>query len=232
MNEYMYILYTDNYIFGGFYDDLLIVQRVIDDTSNNITMFNKITCEMRDYILQNAGDNIDRNPILDSSKVVPFETIIDSKDYILNISETVTETINIEKIKRNLISLIKSQCGNYIVSGCSCVLTSGELKVFSYNLEDQINLKNISDNYNSGSFMYHALGEYDSLYSYNDIVSIYKQLENNKNYNLIYKSLLCNWINNNYTLEMYESKIVISYGFTTDEISEQLNKLYNQVQLN
>ena len=46
---------------------------------------------------------------------------------------------------------------------------------------------------------YHADGENDTLYSYSDIVTIYKTLYNNKIYNQIYTETLCSWINDNLT---------------------------------
>ena len=79
---------------------------------------------------------------------------------------------------------------------------------------------------------YHADGENDTLYSYSDIVTIYKTLYNNKIYNQIYTETLCSWINDNLTAETLEEKQnIISYGFCTDEIMERISDVYDSQKL-
>ena len=141
--------------------------------------------------------------------------------------------IDINKVRKSLCKYIKRLCGNYITSGLEIVLSSGEAKHFSFKVEDQINLSDFVHNKKDGDLIfYHADGEYNTSYTYADICLIYKALYNNKLYNQIYTQILCEWINNNYTVEMYQNKeIVIDYGYTNDDISAEVNIIYEQQKL-
>ena len=47
------------------------------------------------------------------------------------------------------------------------IQSSKELKQFTYKIEDQINIKNILDNYNKEQeIYYHASGELDKVYNF------------------------------------------------------------------
>ena len=219
MENQLYIIYDNHGIFHGFYDDEIVVKNVLKDNS-----YCCISKNMRDYMLNNLPNiKIKTNLITDT------ETVIDDLKYF----ESIPTTIDINKIKNRLISIIKSTCQDYIFHGNAVVLTSEEVKDFSFKIEDQINLKELVDNHHKGEFLYyHANGEYDQLYSYDDIVNIYYTLYNNKLYNQIYTQVLCNWINNTFTLKMYKAKdFIVEYGYTNDEIVTEVNKRYEQQKL-
>ena len=193
-NEQLYIIFDNDGAFNGFYTDLGVVQQFLNDNNQ----YCAITTEMRNTLLSMLP-----NAQIKTNLITNSETVIDLLEYI----EPIPITIDIEKIKRNLIKTIKAACGGYIIHGNSVHLSTGESKNFSYTVEDQINLKAFVDNHQFGDFIYyHAKGEFDTLYSYEDIVTIYKTLYNNKVYNQIYTQVLCGWLNKHYTLEMYEAK--------------------------
>ena len=62
--------------------------------------------------------------------------------------------------------------------------------------------------------------------TYSDVKHIYLTLLNNKTYNLIYCQVLCKWILDNYTEEMYDNKNIIEYGYTNDYIASEVEKYY------
>lgn len=218
--EKIFIIFDNDGFFKGFYNDFEVVQQFLNGNNN----YCAITNESRNTLL-----SMFPNAKIKTELITNSEIIIDSLDYI----EQIPIFINIEKIKRNLIKTIKSTCGSYIIQGNSVLLSTGETKDFSYTVEDQINLKELVDNHQSGDLIYyHANGEFDTLYSYEDIVTIYKTLYNNKVYNQVYTQILCDWINNHYTLEMYEKKEpVIDYGYSNDEILKEVNSRYEQQKL-
>ncbi len=213
-NFKMYIVYDKNGEHKGFYDDEEIIIKNFPDLN-----YNFITEDIYKIILT-YGYRIHMN--LDK---INKNTIIDSMDYITIIKPE----FDWDKRKRILINTIKQECKKYIVEGKMVeIQSSKELKQFTYKIEDQINIKNILDNYNKEQeIYYHASGELDKVYNYKDIVQIYKELENNKNYNLIYTDTVCKWIEQNYTEEMYRDKEnIISYGFATEEMIEEVEQKY------
>lgn len=218
--EQLFILFDNDGTFKGFYTDFEVAQQFLNDSTQYCT----ITHEMRNTLLSMLPDAKVKTDLITNP-----ETIIDSLEYI----EIIPQTIDIEKIKRNLIKTIKSACGGYITQGNSVPLSTGESKDFSYTVEDQINLKAFVENHQSGDFIYyHAKGEFDTPYSYEDIVSIDKTLYNNKVYNQIYTQVLCDWILNHYNLKMYEEKEpIIDYGYSNNEIIKEVTVRYEQQKL-
>ena len=89
------------------------------------------------------------------------------------------------------------------------------------------------DNYKTGDIInYHANNDILYIeYPYDDIYEIYKTLYNNKIYNLIYSSVLCKWIMENYTDELESSSVVISYGYSNDDIREEVEAAYAKQRL-
>lgn len=218
----LYVVYTSQGVFIGFYDDIEAINSILQE--NNEYIYKPITCEMRDFILSepfNPAKDILFNMNLLTSEV----NIIDDKKYLLQ--EYSSAIIDIEQIKNKMCKIIKAKCGEYITSGLSIQLSDGSEKDFTYSLEDQINIKSLVDNFKSGDMLvYHSTGEMFNLYSYDDILKIYKALENNKIYNLIYTSVLCQYIIKEYTEEMYCSKEIIGYGYSNEQILEEVNTRY------
>lgn len=214
----IYILYDDTGRFKGFYPDLSVVNNIIEKSEATLK-YNKISTELRDYLTLSKIDL--GYPVIDISKVTS-DTIIDNMDYIVA-QEIQPKIISLNEKKSDLILNIKSECSNYICNGLAIADSEGNMLQYSYKIEDQINLKNFVDNYSFGdSLLYHAVGQECKLYSYSDIVEIYKRLENNKNYNLIYTQVVCKWIINNYT----DNLSVIPYGYCNDEILEEVERIY------
>lgn len=221
-NDKFILVYDLEGKFIGFYDDISVVNSICNNTDYK---YNYITNEIHDYILNmymTPQDNI-----IDISKVTNG-TIIDSNDYIIEHEIA----IDIDKIKIKLISDIKQKCNEFIVSGIMVELSNGDTKLFTYKLEDQINLESIIKNYSETDMIYyHAANEYDTLYTYKDMVMINSALYNNKIYNLIYTQVLCDWIMDNYSKSLYDNKIIISYGYSNDYILEKVGEIYEQQKL-
>lgn len=215
-NNQLFIVYDDNGVFKGFYNDEIVVQSILENDHYCV-----ITEDMRNYMLSHLPYvKVKTNLIYNTP------TIVNSTEYL----ELISTSIDIDKIKKRFISKIKSTCGSYIIQGINVVLTNGEDKHFSYKVEDQINLKELVDNHSQNEHIYyHATGEFDIVYSYDDIVTIHNTLYNNKLYNQIYTQVLCEWINDKYTLEMYEDKnCIVDYGYTNDEITAEVLSRYEQ----
>lgn len=165
---------------------------------------------------------------VDMDKIDSEDTVIDSEDFFkIEVLFDITDKIN------GLIGDFKCACNRYIIKGLDIGLSTGDIKHFSFKIEDQINLAALVQNHvNGDDVCYHADGEYDALYDYADIVIIYKTLYNNKLYNQIYTQVVCNWIKNNLTLEILEDKEhILSYGYSNDEIAERVGELYDNQKL-
>jgi len=211
-----YILFTQEGKILGDYSE--VTEELLADNRHCI-----ITEEMRKYIVKHYP-----NILIDTDKIVDCHTVINSIDYF----KLTEETIKIDSIKNKIIKNIKKACGVAITMAKEVILTSGDVKKFTYKLEDQINLSGLVTNYKSGDFIsYHASGELNELYSYEDICIIYKTLLNSKLYNQIYTQVLCNWITNNYTEEMYKEGITIEYNFINETIQTEVDLQYNQQKL-
>lgn len=225
-----YIAYNEYGEFEGITDTLITFETRKENGEN--ILFNQISEETR-----NALNGKHRRYTVNVSKIEevkttlenPMDFIIDSLDYFSFIS---CQT-DIEQVKKNLIKSIKEKCGLYITSGMDVTLSTGEIKHFSFKMEDQINLSELVNTKQGGdSIFYHADGEYNTLYSYEDICLIYKTLYNNKVYNQIYTQVLCEWILANYTLEVYKAKDpVVDYGYTTDDITSEVSSIYEEQKL-
>lgn len=227
----LFVIFKNDGTLRGFYTNLEVIESII--YPNNVKSLENnlryccITMEMHQYALSfpNIKINIEYIDKQDTDDI----PIIDSKDgFILSEKE-----IDLNNIISELISSIKGCCRNMIIMNQSVTLSDGNTKEFSYKIEDQINLETIKNNYKPGDMIfYHATGEYDTLYSYEDILIVYKTLYNNKLYNQIYTQILCQWITNNYTNELHESKDdIIIYGYSNQEIEERVRVLYDEQKL-
>lgn len=176
--------------------------------------------------------NIICNGTYDSAKLVididsleaDHVTILDDEKYLIG-----RNSINIRLIQNDIIKNIKNTCGKMIDAGLYLMLSDGTPRHYTYKLEDQINLKSIIDNLmlsSSNVVYYHPSGGNYEKYSSDTIQYIYKKLEDYKNYNLIYTDVLCEWIINNYTVEDYNNKNMIMYGYSNDEILAKVGELY------
>lgn len=230
--KYYIVYYTTTGIFYGFYDDIEVAKSII--SNNQELSYKEISTEVHSYIIEHLIDI--KQPILDVSKINSLNGENDKKDIIDSVFVIVEQTPNktpFSKIVESFVSLIKNKCGEFITNGSFIELSDGTTKEFSFKIEDQINLKELVDNNTEDSLIfYHANGEYDTEYSYQDIVTIYKTLYNNKIFNQIYSQVMCRWLNESFTEEMYESKeYIIEYGYSNDEILGKVESKYEQYRL-
>lgn len=229
-NKLFYIAYDEDGAYEGV-TDTLITFEVRKQNGENL-IISSITEDARNALFQKHRKfslKIDKIEEAKAALEDPTTFVIDSLDYF----EFVTCQPNISKIQKYLIQSIKGKCGSYITEGVDVTLSSGDVKHFSFKMEDQINLSDLVNNKKDGDLIfYHADGEYNTSYTYTDICLIYKALYNNKVYNQIYTQILCEWITNNYTLEMRKAKeIIVDYGYTNDDITAEVNIIYEQQKL-
>lgn len=230
-NKLYYIAYDEEGNYEGITDTLITFEVMMKESGESF-LISPLTEDAHAALFNQHKRytiNVDKieetkNALDDSSAFV-----IDSLDYFNFIS---CQT-DMAQVRKNLIKSVKEKCGNYITSGMDITLSSGNIKHFSFKVEDQINLSELVNSKQSGNIIfYHADGEYNTTYSYEDICLIYRTLYNNKVYNQIYVQVLCEWILANYTLEMYKAKdIIVDYGYTNDEITLEVNSIYEQQKL-
>lgn len=217
----IYFLYDKDFHFAGFVEeDALNIFLQDENVVGNI----EITEDVRNQLLGLDLENYIYKPNDNISIVTDIAT---SFEYI-------EPDINIDKALNALILNIKSACGKYIEKGKFITLSNGDVKEFTYKLEDQINLNELVTCYKNKEYIfYHSKSDStDILYSYADIKLIYTELYNNKVYNLIYTSILSEWLKNNLTVEMLKDKEnIFEYGYSNDEILAKVNELYEQQKL-
>ena len=109
----------------------------------------------------------------------------------------VDPVITIEEIRETKIQELSTRCNTQILSGVNVTLGSGEVKHFSYNLEDQSNLKELFDIALQTKVpqYYHADGESCKEYSSEDIIQIYVQESLNKIETITYFNQMKLYIN-------------------------------------
>ena len=106
-----------------------------------------------------------------------------------NNGETYIEpVITIDEIRNNKIKELSIICNKKILDGVDVELTNGEEKHFSYNIEDQSNIKELFDIALQTKVpqYYHADGESCIEYSVDDIINIYIEESLNKIKNITY----------------------------------------------
>lgn len=213
-----YVIYNnENGNFYGFEDSKGYAQQIIND--NTSLDYHEVSDKVH-YFLINSQQKFTVNVKLISDDI----ECLDEEKYFLF---EVPISINMEMVKENLASSIKNKCQEFITNGLNIELSSGESKPFTFKIEDQINLKNMYEMYSEkDAILYHASNESFEEYAYLDIKHIYITLLNNKTYNLIYCQVLCKWILDNYTEEMYNNKDIIEYGYTNDYIISEVEKYY------
>lgn len=226
-----YIAYNEDGEYEGITDTLITFEVRQKENGENLIIA-PISQEVRNALFDKHRHftvNIDKVEEEKGNLEDPSTFTFDSIDYF----NFIKCQPDIEKIKKYLIKSIKEKCGNYITEGMDVTLSAGDIKHFSFKVEDQINLSELVNAKQDGdAIFYHADGEYNTTYSYEDICLVYRTLYNNKVYNQIYTQILCEWILANYTLEMRKAKDpVVDYGYTNDEITAEVNLIYEQQKL-
>lgn len=214
------IVYDKDGRLVGFYDDLAVAVSVVNTSENFRYSF--INDQMHSYLLNLAFTPDD--PIINLSKITDCRIVIDNTDFFLPVK---SKPIDLDKVRRQLIRSQKAACKAHITAGLAIPLSTGETKEFSFEIEDQINLKELLAHHRPGDQIpYHAKEETLAEYSYDDLETVYRELYNNKIYNLIYTQVLCDYIAKSYTEEAYLNKEIITYGYTNDQISKEVDRLY------
>lgn len=225
-NPTLYVLFrTEDGSIVGYYNNLEVLNSVKDSQTEPVQF-----CIMdKDF----QGSILTKKVLIDVALIENEDTVIDSASYIVeNGSDTQDAKAYLEYIKSNLIEEIRNIGNMYIASGMDMEI-SGEVMHFSFDMNRQLQLKELIDNYKEGDIVYYnASGEFDAEFTYSTIRMIYQTLFNNKVYNHIYTDVLCKWISENYTTDMHESKeIILTYGYSNDEIIEEVNKRYENAKL-
>ena len=232
-NVKFYIGYTNSGEYIGVTNTPITLETICKDNDIANYYIDTISSEIHQTIIRaKAVFTINVEAVTVAKLSTGESFIFDSIDYLI-FEKTIQD---ISKIRRTIIQRLKYACGKSIVAGLLVTLSTGETKQFSFKLEDQINLESFVNTRKSGDYiLYHADGEYsNTLYSYEDIVTIYTALYNNKLYNQIYTQVLSQWILNNLTLEMYNTEkhnVQYEYGYSNDEILEEVESIYEQQKL-
>ena len=132
------------------------------------------------------------------------------------------EPKTLDEVKAEKINQFKTMCYAVIVAGVD-VEIDGEQKHFSYDSEDQTNIKEIFDLALATKIdqFYHADGETCALYSVESIIKIYAAESMNKLGNITYYNQMRIYIG---TLETIDEVEAITYG---DELPEPYIDIYN-----
>lgn len=131
--------------------------------------------------------------------------------------------ITLEELKKQKIQLLSSICRQKIIEGVD-VEINGISEHFSYNDNDQVNIKELFDLAlkTNVSLYYHADGESCKLYTVEQIVSIYTTNATNKMHHITYFNQLKLYVN---SLNTKEAVDVISYG---DKLTGSYLQTYNE----
>ena len=210
-------------IVEGFHNAIEIVRRIIADSKTRSIRFCVMDLEFRDSI---SGTNI----VLDLNYITSENTIVDSNFYLIP-TEDDEVAFDIELRKSQLIKEIRNSFDMYSAAG-SFLLINDELRRFHFSYDNQFKLKDILDNYSSGDTVYYGERFGSEEFTYDQIRYIYISLFNNKIYNQIYADVLCRWIQNYYTDEMYNAKDpIVTYGYWNDAIVGEVNRRYEKCRL-
>lgn len=181
---------------------------------------------LNEYTFENQSDDyyhgyttlyrdVDKNTVIlsnDGSVYVESESIPESEPYVPTLEEA--------KVLK--IQLLSSICRQSIIDGMD-VEINGITEHFSYDEEDQVNIKELFDLaiQTNVPLYYHADGESCKIYTVEQIVSIYTTNITNKMHHITYFNQLKLYIN---TLQTIEEVEIINYG---DELIGEYLNTYN-----
>lgn len=159
--------------------------------------------------------DIDENTVIlsnDGSVYVEPEAIPEPEPYVPTL----------EEVKTSKIQSLSSTCKQMIINGVD-VEIDGTVEHFSYDEEDQVNIKELFDlaMQTKVPLYYHADGESCKLYTVEQIVNIYTTNATNKMHHITYFNQLKLYVN---TLETNEDVESVNYG---DELTGEYLKTYN-----
>lgn len=215
-----YIVFDSLGIIKNIYSSELIAKFYAGEYSNYF--YCPIIEQVYEYYLQN-NNNFNTLCINIQQLKEDKKDIIDNPTYFF-----IKEEIEFERIKSNIIWNIGKSCENYIFAGKKITLKDGTEEIFTFSPLEQLELFQLVNFHSKGQKVYyHSYNNLYKFYDYDDIVLVYKELYNNKVYNLIYSQVFTSWINENLTYEMLQKKeIYIDYGYSNDEILQQVEEIF------
>ena len=159
--------------------------------------------------------DIDENTVIlsnDGSVYVEPEPVPEPEPYVPTL----------EEVKTSKIQSLSSTCKQMIINGVD-VEIDGTVEHFSYDEEDQVNIKELFDlaMQTKVPLYYHADGESCKLYTVEQIVNIYATNATNKMHHITYFNQLKLYVN---ALETIEEVETVNYG---DELTGEYLQTYN-----
>lgn len=121
------------------------------------------------------------------------------------------EGMTLDEYKEYKISLLGEQCRELIHNGLDVETSKGTMH-FTYNYDDQFNIKTLFDSaiLVNMDVPYHSSGNVCTIFTWQDAISIYVALESN----LLYHTTYCNALNTNIRedLTTKEAVAAVTYG--------------------
>lgn len=153
-------------------------------------------------------------------------------DRFIHVAEDTHDLEKLNNYKSVLLSDISNMSNRYSSRGMD-ILIDGNYVRFEFSYGEQQRMKELIDNYGDRSTVYYAPnGGHETEFAYSDIKRAYAELFNNKNLVYIYTDILNKWIEDNLTLEAYESKEeMYTFGYVNDVILKEVNERYEKVKL-
>lgn len=170
-----------------------------------------------DFPIQTDGFMLSRENMDDKWDYSEFTTIyreIDGGCQFSNDGSIYIEPIpyepTLEEVKESKISELSDTCNFLIVNGVDLLIDSN-LEHFSYNENDQVNIKEIFDLavQTNVPMYYHADGESCKMYTVEQIVNLYATATTNKMHHTTYFNQLKRYVND---LDDVEDVQAVTYG--------------------
>lgn len=209
--------------FIGFYNDNEVVDSLMSSRDNLIAL--GVYNQLRDELLT-------RNFKVNISSLPSSDITIDSMEYITFTLDVEPDDIRLANIKAAICNEIDIIAEDSIKNG-TIVDIKGKQINFKFSHGNQYRLKELIDNYKPGDTVYYSPDSgFEIAFDYTDIKRAYISLFNNKSYIYIYSDVVRRWIQENLTIELYDSKEEIyTYGYVNDDILEEVNSRYERLKL-
>lgn len=220
--EYRYLsMYNDLFEVTLITDDCVkVIEDLKDITTidlyNNEGLLMKSVTDYKTYssVTLVKGMQIDTNEVVDAVKVVFKKTSISEKvaelDRIVN-GKVNEANMSLEEYKEHKIALLGEECRKLIHEGLDVETSKGKMH-FTYNYDDQFNIKTLFDSAMlvKMDVPYHSSGNVCTVFTWEDAVKIYVLLEGN----LLYHTTYCNALNTviREDLDSKEKIAAIKYG--------------------
>lgn len=137
--------------------------------------------------------------------------------------ETTPHIPTLNEVKQNKIAEFSAYCSSFITTGISLDI-DGETEYFTYNDEDQINIKELFDTtiQTKVPMYYHANGKSCKLYSVEQIVALYSTASMNKMHHQTYFNQM-----KMYILSLKDKESVEALVYEVSELTGEYLDVYN-----